>query len=157
LFALNVAWPQAVYQPTVSSLNEKQVQEFKDGQAFAQDRLYEAKRYSDRLNHEDPGAMWSYASTFSEAGAFLNHSPWFTLGAYYQEDTLIKNYAVLYVRANPVNDVAKRSGTTAWKELNDKFLESGLSYEALAQTLGKPLDEVKGLVDKPPVYDGDQK
>src|ERR1700723_3580274 len=78
--------PVVVVHPT-----DSEIQEFKDGMAFAQDRYQKSG-----VDDKDVQAMTDYGEKFVEAGAFLNHSQYFCVGAYYQECIIYHGWSLEY-------------------------------------------------------------
>jgi hypothetical protein len=125
---------------------ESEKQDFKDGQAFAQDRFTKSG-----ITYKDPDSVSDYAMGFSEDGAFLNHSTYFCFGAYFQEYTIIKKWRYeCLVGANGVDslvrpDKVEKASSQSSSDLSDYAKQHAFSYDQLEKitdtTTDKSLDD----------------
>jgi len=125
---------------------ESEIQDFKDGQAFAQDRFTKSG-----IAYTDADSVSDYAMGFSQDGAFLNHPVYFCLGAYFQEYTIIKKWRYdCLVGANGVDSLTKRNevektSSQSTSDLADYAKQHAFTYDQLEKitdtTTDKSLDD----------------
>ena len=131
---------------------DSEAQEFKDGMAFAQDRYQKSG-----VNDKDVQAMTDYGEKFDEAGAFLNRSQYFCVGAYYQECIIYREWSLEYgIFAwgqrldKSYTKQAQSAYALAWTELSDNLKRSGFTYEQISKITGKSVGDIPLLIGNEP-------
>ena len=101
--------------------------------------------------------MADYGEKFVEDGAFLNHSQYFCVGAYYQECIIYRGWSLEYhmfaygkMLDKSYTQQAQSAYDLAWSRLSDNLKKSGLTYEQISKITGKSVADVQTLIGQGP-------